>query len=672
MKNSFFIFIFISIFLSLKCDYIFNEDDVDSDNVNNINVQSIFYELTYNKYSTIKVTIKTYDEFENDISFIAYLKSVNEKKEYKLSCSHSVYDMIDCYSERNITLNLNDKFYFYYNKTNSKITIDEKDIFEDDKRISLIFKPEISTNDKLYKDNRKILVETGGNMIEGGVLYITKKSREILEKPKDGFNKYIELNNFISHAGLYSYRPESTLVAFKEAIRRGFHMVDADIQFTKDKIPVIFHGNDLGVVSDGIGTIDSKTLEELEKLDFGSKFDKKYKGEKILTFECLLDLCKNNSVIIDLDLAHLNFKKYFEDTDEYMKIIINLVEKYHMIDSIFFNDGINPKTVMKLKEIRNDISVSISNMNKKENIEKVKDKYAGSKRIIFNFGGLSRGNSIDKETVKYGISLGKKIKAATVDDLEFANKIQQWGVNYITTNKLHPFLITNTKEQPIMVRCSPVDHDTSECDIEDDIILKDNEFYSIYYSENIYDLYENINKVPIGEFQYVDTNLLNELYYVIKKFDFSNGIIKLSLSHELSKEERISGVVGPEYEDVAECYQYNFYCNGNNSHFVDCQIEKDDEDKVQFDGKYCIYSLEDYSLNEFELEEKLEDEEYKDEGYLEYIVEKKTSYFVVFIVIIIILIILVILYFAKWRNGNRYNIIRNTDNNYMPDDYLYR
>jgi hypothetical protein len=222
-----------------------------------------------------------------------------------------------------------------------------------------------------------------------------------------------------------------------------------------------------------------------------------------------------------------------------------------------------------------------------------------------------------------------------------------------------------------MVRCSPVDRDNSECEIEDDIFLKDNEFYNIYYTENIYNLYENINKVPIGEFQYIDTNLLNELYYVIKKFDFSNGILKLSLSHELSKEERISGIIGPEYEDVAECYQYNFYCNGNNSHYVDCQIEKDDEDKVQFDGKYCIYSLEDYSLNEFELKEKLE-EEYNDGGYLEYIVEKKTSYFFVFIIIIIILIVLAILYFAKWRNENSYNAIRNTDNNYMPDDYLYR
>ena len=215
MKSYFFIFILITILLSLKCDYIYNDDYPNSEDVNNINIQSIFYELTYNNYSVVKVTIKTYDEFESEISFTGYLKSVNEKKDYKLNCCHSVYDMIDCYSERNITLNLNDKFYFYYNKTNSKITLDENDIFEDDKKISLIFKPEISVNDKLYKDNRKILVETGGKMVEGGILYITKKSREILEKPKDGFNKFIELNNFISHAGLYSYRQQSTLIAFK-------------------------------------------------------------------------------------------------------------------------------------------------------------------------------------------------------------------------------------------------------------------------------------------------------------------------------------------------------------------------------------------------------------------------------------------------------------------------
>ena len=97
------------------------------------------------------------------------------------------------------------------------------------------------------------------------------------------------------------YRPQSTLVAYEEAIRRGYHIVDADLFFTKDKIPVINHGDDIEHYSNGNGTISTKTLEELEELDFGEKFDKKYKGEKILTFEKLLELCKENDVIIDLD-----------------------------------------------------------------------------------------------------------------------------------------------------------------------------------------------------------------------------------------------------------------------------------------------------------------------------------------------------------------------------------
>ena len=133
----------------------------------------------------------------------------------------------------------------------------------------------------------------------------------MLHKPKDGFNKYIELNNFISHAGLFGERPESSLSAFKDAIRRDFHIVEADLQFTKDKIPVTLHAIDLGNVSNGKGKVFESNLDELQKLDFGSKFDAKYAGEKILDFEDLLIWCKNNEVIIDLNLAHLDYNECF-------------------------------------------------------------------------------------------------------------------------------------------------------------------------------------------------------------------------------------------------------------------------------------------------------------------------------------------------------------------------
>ena len=111
-------------------------------------------------------------------------------------------------------------FFYYQKRKNEKLTFDERDIYEDNKRISLIFKPEIQDYQILYKDNKKIVARIDRDIVGGGFLYITRKSKKLLHKPKDGFNKYIELNNFISQSGLMGYRPQSTLIAYEEAIRR--------------------------------------------------------------------------------------------------------------------------------------------------------------------------------------------------------------------------------------------------------------------------------------------------------------------------------------------------------------------------------------------------------------------------------------------------------------------
>ena len=55
-------------------------------------------------------------------------------------------------------------------------------------------------------------------------------------------------------------------------------------------------------------------------------------------------------------------------------------------------------------------------------------------------------------------------------------------------------------EVPVPVRCVPVDIDHSECEIDDDVMLKDNEWYNIYYSENIYNISMDINEESLGEF----------------------------------------------------------------------------------------------------------------------------------------------------------------------------
>ena len=664
MRLLFLFFILISLFTYLKCD-----EDLDYEH--NINIESISYELTYNNYSVVKVVIKTYDELENEVSFKAYLKSDEENKEYVLNCYSTFYDIIECYSKKNEVFNTDDKFYFYYNQTNSKITFDENDVLEDDKRVSLIFEPEIDFDDKLYRDNHKIVVETNERMVSGGFLYIVKNSKDVLRKPKDGFNQYIELNNIIPHVGLHDHLPPSTLQGFSDAINKGYRMVNADLRFTSDKMPVICDDDNLEKISNGQGKVEDHTFAQLENLNFGSKFDKKYSDEKIMTFAELLALCKQNNVIIDLNLDQIDFNKYYNSNINYMQIMFKTVEKLDMINSIIFEGS--PNIILKLKEIRKDIAVSVIHQSKEE-MKKMEDSFKDFKRVIYCLG-----TNVDEETVKYAISLGRKVKVAMVDNKEHVKKLQSYGVNYIMTKNLPPFVIENEKEEPIIVRCSPLDEDQSECEIDDYMLLKDNEYYSIYSSENIYNISEDISEDPIGEFQYIDTNILDELYYYEHYLNFETNTITLILSEKLSKDEKICGLIGPDYDEVEDFYLYNFECKGNDTYSVNCYILKEEKDKIYFNwAHYTIYSLEDYSYNEYEVEERKtieENEEYQEkEGYISYIVEKEptTLYICLFILAVIIIVIIVfVLRSTKCKKPTR-TYVRISDNNYIKDDNLYR
>ena len=663
ISNLFFISILI-LFLSINQIKAGDFDDFESfenygynEDPNSLNIASISYDLTYDETSVVKVTIKTYYELSKNVKFKAFLKTDDELREHILQCQNEFVDLISCTTSKNITLDTQKKYFFYYNKkkSGSNITFDGEDTFEDENRISLIFSPVIDDGQILYKDHRTFDVKNDNNMVSGGYLYITKKSKKVLQERKN-FNKNIDLNNFISHCGLWGYRPQNTLVAFKEAIRRGYKIVDGDLVFTKDKIPVMCHGVQLNLVSNGHGDLNEKTYDELKKLDFGSIFDPKYKGEKILKFEDLLKLCKEEEIILDLDLGHIK-DKYFENTDEYVKIIINLIEKYEMFNSIFINDG-REQVIEKFKSLRNDIVFSVYGISSKENMEKMNKHFNNSEINIYNFGGLTTGGKISEETVKYGISLGKKIKASKIDDINFANQVVSWGVNYVCTNKLEPFLMKNEREEPIIATCtqSDMDEEVSECEIDEEYDLEDNQMYNIYYSTNIYNSSMDIVEKPIGEFKFVDTNLLDEYYYDINHFDFNNGIIKLNISNTLKKGETINGLVGPTYDDVAECYIYDFTCKGNGKHMLDCTINKKDPTKVPYNGDYKIYSLEGYSLNKEQLYYKL--------NYQKNMRRFKIS---ILIIAIIVIISCAVIYFVRMRSTISYR--RMNEN---ADDFLFR
>ena len=589
--KKFTIFLLLSLYLVSYCDIQNNSTPIID-----IDILQISYELAYKDSYAIKVIIQTINDLDISVSFPAKFKALKSKEEFNLNCHNVSSTEIECYTEKDVKFDLKEKYYFYYNRgKNGKYTLEEKDIYEDFKQVNLIFKPEMYTDLVMYKDHRKVIGLNNRKIVGGGYLYLVRKNKKLLHKQKDGFNKIIELNNFIIHNGITDKIPPCSFASYKEAITRGYRIVDAAIQFTQDKIPVVCNQDYIENKDEEKVKINNMELKELKKINLGKKYNKKYKGEKILLFEDLLKMCKENNALIELDLSNINYQTYFEKDNEFAKIIIDTIEKNNMIDSIIFDEGSNEKIISKLQEIKNDISVSISNINSKEDMTKMKDKYPHSKRVIYNLGDISNNNKIDKNAIKYGLSLGKKIKVETIDDINKANMLFSLGVNFIKTNKLEPFLVDNEYEEPILLRCTQFDV-LVDCRLGQEVKLYDNAVYNIYYTTNIYKLFEDINDKPIAEFKYFDTKQLDDRFYKVTKFDFEKGEIDLNITFAIKKGRKLKGKVGPNYDNVNDCYLYDFVCQGNNLLNISCNINKS-PNVVKFNGNYSIHSVDYYSLN---------------------------------------------------------------------------
>lgn len=110
----------------------------------------------------------------------------------------------------------------------------------------------------------------------------------------------------VAHRGASSYAPEHTAAAYRLAIAQGADYVEQDLAVTKDGALVCLHDDTLErttnvkevfpdrFTADAQGRqrwyVADFTLAEIKRLDAGAWFDKKYAGERVLTFDESIDV----------------------------------------------------------------------------------------------------------------------------------------------------------------------------------------------------------------------------------------------------------------------------------------------------------------------------------------------------------------------------------------------
>lgn len=106
----------------------------------------------------------------------------------------------------------------------------------------------------------------------------------------------------IGHRGAAGLAPENTLPGLEKAIALGLAYAEVDIQMTKDGAVVLMHDKTVDRTTNGKGKVGELSLEEIKKLDAGSKFSSDFKGTKVPTLQEALELIKTSSTTLVIEI----------------------------------------------------------------------------------------------------------------------------------------------------------------------------------------------------------------------------------------------------------------------------------------------------------------------------------------------------------------------------------
>ena len=96
--------------------------------------------------------------------------------------------------------------------------------------------------------------------------------------------------------------PENSAMAVEQCITEKVDIVENDVYTTKDGVLVVSHDATINRVTNGSGTIRNLTLQQIKSYDLKDRNGKVVKGQKMLTFDEYLKLCKGR-IYINVDIG---------------------------------------------------------------------------------------------------------------------------------------------------------------------------------------------------------------------------------------------------------------------------------------------------------------------------------------------------------------------------------
>ncbi|BCB08734.1 glycerophosphoryl diester phosphodiesterase [Vreelandella venusta] len=267
--------------------------------------------------------------------------------------------------------------------------------------------------------------------------------------------KDLESFQVIAHRGASGHAPESTLAAYELAHEWGADYLEVDVQLSADGELVVFHDDTVDRTSDGEGSINAYTLEELKALDTGTWFndanadkaDPAFAGAQILTLEELFERFGHDA-------------RYYIETKSPLlnpgleEALVEALEEHDMIENgRVLVQSFEQGSLLKLHELNQHIpliqlvwySPSAEDNDRlvewtgvtpapaditDEDFQAIKEYAVGiGTNVTYNGEDV-----IDAEFISQAQENGLSVHVYTINETDEMERLRDWGVNGLFTD----------------------------------------------------------------------------------------------------------------------------------------------------------------------------------------------------------------------------------------------
>jgi len=226
-----------------------------------------------------------------------------------------------------------------------------------------------------------------------------------------------------AHRGASAHAPENTLAAFELALEQQADGIELDVKLSADEKVVVHHDPTLDRTTDGTGRIQTFPLAELKKLDAGSFFSEKYRGEKIPTLDEVFEVVGKRTFI------NVELTNYKTPGDQLVEAVCILIKKHNMQKRVLFSSFL-ARNLSKAGSYLPDVPRGLLAL------PKILGTWARS--FGFSFGKYQALHPFVKDVTQQEVArvhrLNRRVHVWTVNDERDMRRLFSWGVDGIFTD----------------------------------------------------------------------------------------------------------------------------------------------------------------------------------------------------------------------------------------------